>query len=93
MAKIRLEAEGKREVLAYLEALLGRVQILQTSVGAVVADIAAMRDCLFDDPEETTLNKSQQKLVARNGMTTVAGTIGSYDDLIEEISSSPQYKN
>jgi hypothetical protein len=38
--------------LAYFEALLGCVESLHASIGAVMAEVAAIRNTVFEDAEE-----------------------------------------
>ncbi len=93
MFKHQKESEERAEVLAYLEALLGCVKSLHASVNAVVVDVAAMRSTMLEDPEEMSLYKNNLKLAVATAKPMVAEAMRSYDDLIEELSNSQQYKN
>jgi len=87
------ECEERAEIMAYLEALLGCVKSLHASVGAVMADVAAMRSTMLEDPEEMALYRSNLKLAVATAKPMVDEAMRSYDDLIEEIAASQQYKN
>jgi hypothetical protein len=93
MFKHQKESEERAEVLAYLEALLGCVKSLHASVSAVMADVAAMRSTMLEDPKEMALYKNNLKLAVATAKPMVAEAMRSYDDLIEELSNSQQYKN
>lgn len=87
------ESEQQTEILAYLEALLGCVKSLHANVGAVMADVAAMRSTMLDGPDQVAMYKTNLKLAAATAKPMVEEAIPSYDDLLEEIAGSQQYKN
>jgi hypothetical protein len=87
------ESEETTEILAYLEALLVRVESLHASVSAVVADVAAMRSTVLEDPDEIALYRTNLKLAVATAKPMVEEAMRSYDDLMEEIVGSQQYKN
>jgi hypothetical protein len=87
------ESEEREEILAYLEALLTCVKSLHVSVGAVMADVAAMRSTMLDDPEELALYRTNLKVAMATAKPMVDEAIRSYDDLMEEIVGSQQYTN
>jgi len=93
MSKLRMEAEERMELLAYLEALLGCVKSLHASVGAVMADVAAMRSTLFEGPDEIATYRTNLKLAVATARPMVEEAMRSYDDLMEEIANSQQYMN
>ena len=55
MSKLRLEPRERTELLAYFEAFLGCVKSLHASIGAVMADVAAIRNTVFEDAEEISV--------------------------------------
>lgn len=57
MSKLRLEPRERTELLAYLEALLGCVKSLHASIGAVMADVAAIRNTVFEDAETSAYRR------------------------------------
>jgi len=87
------ECEERAEILAYLEALLGCVKSLHASVGAVMADVAAIRTTMLDDPEEIALYRTNLKLAVATAKPMVEEAMRSYDDLMDEIVGSQPYKN
>jgi len=87
------ECEERAEIMAYLEALLGCVKSLHASVGAVMADVAAMRSTVLEDPEEIAIYKTNLRTAVATAKPMVDEAMRSYDDLMEEIVSSQQYKN
>ena len=93
MSRFQLEAQEQMDVLAYLEALVGCVKSLQGSVEVLMADVAAIRNTVYEDPEETALYRTKLKLAMATGRPKIDGAMRSYDDLIQEIADSQQYKN
>ncbi|HKN24013.1 MAG TPA: hypothetical protein VJX72_04130 [Candidatus Acidoferrum sp.] len=87
------ESEQQEEILAYLEALLGCVKSLHASVGAVMADVAAMRSTMLDDPDQVAMYRNNLKLAMATAKPMVEEAMHSYDDLLEELAGSQQYKN
>jgi len=93
MSKLQLEPREKMELLACLDALLGCVKSLHASVGAVMADVAAIRNSVFDDPEELALYRSNLRTAVATAKPLVDEALRSYDDLMLEIVESQQYTN
>jgi hypothetical protein len=93
MFKNKRDAEETAEIMAYLEALLGCVKSLHASVGAVMADVAAMRKTVLEDPDEVALYRTNLKVAVATAKPMVEEAMRSYDDLLEEIVSSQQYTN
>jgi hypothetical protein len=93
MAKLQLDLEEKLDLFAYLEALFGSVKTLHASMGAVMADLAAIRNTVFDGPEEIALYRATLKSAVAAAKPTVDEAIRSYDDLLQEIVESQQYQN
>jgi len=93
MSKPQLEPQEKMELLASLEALLGYMKSLHASVGVVMADVAAIRNTMFDDPEEIALYKANLRLAASTAKPMADEATRSYDDLLQEIADSQQFPN
>ena len=93
MSKLQLEPQEKMDLLAYLDALLGRVNSLHASVGAVKADLAAIRNTVFDDPEEIALCRAHLRMAVSTAKPMVDEAMHSYDDLLQEIEDSQQFPN
>ena len=94
MAKIsEMSAQEKMDLLAYLEAILGCVKSLHAGLGAVMADVAAIRATVFDDPDELATYRTNLKLAVSTARPTVDEVLRSYDDLLDEITSSQRWQN
>lgn len=93
MAKLQLESEERMELVAYLEELLGCVKFLHTSVGEVMADVAAIRRTVLENAEDLALYQSNLKHEATSARPMVREALRSYDDLIAEFAGSQRYKN
>jgi len=93
MSKLQTEAQQRLDLLAYLEELLGCVKSLHAGVGAVVADVAAIRNTVSKDPEDIALFKANLKLATGTARLLVDEAICSYDDLVEELKRSKPYTN
>lgn len=94
MAKrTEMTAQEKMDLLANLEAILGCVKSLHTGLGAVMADIAAIRMTVFDDPDELASYRKEIKLAVSTAKPMVDEALRSYDDLLEEISSTQRLPN
>jgi len=87
------ECEERAEILAYLDALLACVKSLHASVGALMADVAAMRSTMLEDSDEIAMYRTNLKMAAATAKPMVDEAMRSYDDLLEEIVGSQPYKN
>ena len=92
MAKLQWNDKEKLELLASLEALLGCVKSLHATVGAVMADIAAIRNSLFDDPEDMAVYRASLRLAVTTAKPMV-DELNSCEDLLQDIVNSQRYKN
>jgi len=52
-----------------------------------------MRSTMLEDPEEMVLYRTNLKLAMATARPMVDEAMRSYDDLLEEIAGSQQYKN
>jgi len=93
MSKLQLEPQERADLLAYLEALLGCVKSLHANVGAVMADVAAIRNTVFDDPKEIALYRANLRLAVTTTKPMVDEAVRSYDDLMQEFADSQQWEN
>ncbi|HVM76365.1 MAG TPA: hypothetical protein VMT75_12020 [Candidatus Saccharimonadales bacterium] len=94
MAKrLEMTAQEKMDLLAYLEAILGCMKSLHAGFGAVMADMAAIRATVFDDPEELATVRTNLKIAATAARPMVDEAIRSYDDLLDEITNSQGWQN
>jgi hypothetical protein len=81
------------ELVAYLEALLGCVKSLHASVGDVMAEVAAMRTAVLENPGDVALYQTNLKLAAATSTPMVQEAMRAYDDIIAEFAGSQRYKN
>lgn len=93
MSKLQLDSQGRMELLTYLEALLGCVKSLHAGVSAVMADVEAIRNTLFEDPDEIALYTNNLRSAVAAGKPMADEARRFYDDLMVEIVDSQQYKN
>jgi hypothetical protein len=93
MAKLEWDTNEKLELLASLEALLGCMKSLHTTVGAVMADVAAIRNTVFDDPEDMAAYRANLRMAMATAKPLVDEALNSYDDLLQEIIETQRYAN
>jgi hypothetical protein len=93
MSKLQWTAQEKLELLASLEALIGCMKSLHATMGAVLADVSAVRNTLFDDPEDLAVYRSNLRLAAAMAKPKAEEALSSYDDLLAEIADSQRYAN
>jgi len=93
MAKFEMDTKEKLELLISLEALLGCVKSLHATVGAVMADVAAIRNTIFDNPEDLAVYRSNLHLSKASSKPFAEEALSCYDDLIQEIVDSQRYQN
>lgn len=92
MAKPQIGTDERAELLEYLEMLLGCVRSLHVSVGVVMADVAAMREAMLQDPDEVALCAFSRKSAAITASPSLEESMRSMDDLVEIANAQP-YKN
>ena len=93
MAKLEMSVQEKMDLVAYLDAILGCVKSLHTGLGAVMADLAAIRGTVFEDPGELETYRSKVKLAAATAKPMVDQALRSYDELLEEITNTQGWQN
>jgi len=84
MAELELSAQETLDLLAYREAILGCLRSLHARIGAVTADIAAIRATLCDDAGELEAYKSNLKLTVAKAKPMMDLALRSYEDLLDE---------
>ena len=92
MSKAQLNEKEKMEMFASLEALLGCMKSLHATIGAVMADVSAIRNTLFDDEEDLAVYRSNVRLAAATARPRVEEALSSYDELLE-LAASPRLPN
>jgi hypothetical protein len=93
MAKLQLDAREKLDLLASLEAILGCVKSLHATVGAVMADVAAIRNTVFEDPDDVAVYRANLRMAMASAKPMVDEALNCYDELLQEIADSQQYTN
>lgn len=90
---LEMSAQEKMDLLAYLDAILGCVKSLHAGMGALMADIAAIRSTVFDDPQEIETYRAGLRLAVATEQPKVDEALRSYDDLLDEIASNPRWQH
>lgn len=93
MSKLQWNEKEKLDLLASLEALLGCMKSLHATVGAVMADVAAIRNTIFEDPEDIAVYRANLRLAMTTAKPLVDEALNSYDELLQDLVSSQQYTN
>jgi hypothetical protein len=93
MSKSQWTTQEKLDLLASLEALIGCMKSLHAAMGAVMADVSAIRNTLFDNPEDLAVYRSNLRLATATAKPRVEEALSSYDDLLVEIADSERYAN
>jgi len=93
MVKLEWNTNEKLELLASLEALLGCLKSVHATVGAVMADVAAIRNTVFDDPEDMAVYRANLRMAMATAKPLVDEALNSYDDLLQEIIETQRYAN
>ena len=93
MSKVQMDMQEKTDLLAYLEAMLGCVKSLHAGLGAVMADVAAIRDTVFESRDEMAMCRANLRQAVTTAKPMVDEALRSYDDLMEEITGSQRWEN
>ena len=93
MRKFEMEPEARIDLFVTMEAFLGYVKSLHATLGAVMSDVTAIRNTVFDDPEEVALYRSNLKMTLNTARPMVDEVIRSYDEILEEITGSQKWEN
>jgi hypothetical protein len=93
MRKLDMDPEARLDLFVTMEAFLGYVKTLHTSLGEVMADVAAIRDAVFNDPAEITAYRNNLKIALGSAKPLVEEAMRSCDDMLEEFASSQRWEN
>ncbi|HYA63567.1 MAG TPA: hypothetical protein VED66_10205 [Candidatus Sulfotelmatobacter sp.] len=93
MSQSELEEQHRSELRPHLEAILNCVKALHATVSAVMADNAAIRKTMFDDPENIDSYRNHLKQAMATTKPLVDEAMLSYDFLMQEIIDSQQWEN
>jgi len=76
-----------------LEQILSCVKSLHVTLSAVMADVAAIRKTMFEDPENIDTYRNQLKQTIATTKPLVDEAMLSYDFLMQEILDTEQWSN
>ncbi len=93
MPNSRLEAQHQSDLRPHLEQILSCVKSLHVTLSAVMADVAAIRRTMFEDPEKIVTYRNHLKQTIATTKPLVDEAMLSYDFLMQEISDSQQWTN
>lgn len=71
MRKLGMDPEARLDLFVTMEAFLGYVKSLHTSLVEVMADVAAIRDAVFNDPTEIAAYRNNLKIALGNAKPLV----------------------
>lgn len=93
MSKLQWNEQEKLEFRASPEALLGGLKALHATVGRVMADVAAIRNTVLEDPEDMAVYRANLRLAVAMATPMMDEALNCYDDLLEDLVNSQQYTN
>lgn len=91
MLKSALDPKDRLDLLATLEALPGCMKALHATVGSVMADVAAIRSTVFEDPLELAAYPANLRQAVAPAKPAVEEALSAYDDFLQDIIESPDY--
>jgi len=93
MPTSRLEVQHHSDLRPHLEQILSCVKSLHVTLSAVMADVAAIRKTMFEDPESIDIYRNQLKQTIATTKPLVDEAMLSYDFLMQEILDTQQWAN
>jgi len=93
MSQSEFEEQCRSDLRPHLEAILNCIKSLHATVSAVMADNAAIRRTMFDDPENIDSYRNHLKQAMATTKPLVDEAMLSYDFLMQEIIDSQQWEN
>ena len=93
MATSRLEVQHHSDLRLHLEQIFSCVKSLHVTLSAVMADVAAIRRTMFEDPEKIDTYRNHLKQTIATTKPLVDEAMLSYDFLMQAISDSQQWTN
>jgi hypothetical protein len=93
MRKLDMDPEARLGLFVTMAALLGFVKSLHTSLGEVMADVAAIRDAVFTDPTEIAAYRNNLNIAPGSAKPLVEEAMRNCDDMLEEFVASPRWEN
>jgi hypothetical protein len=93
MPNSRLEVQHRSDLRPHLEEILSCVKFLHVTICAVMADIAATRQTMFDNSDNIEIYRTHLKQAIETSKPLVDEAMLSYDSLMKAISDSQQWTN
>lgn len=94
MPKIEFEEQERIDLLNYLDTLLGSEKPLFSGAGTVMADVEAVRNAAFSDPEEAAIRRDNLKWALHASKKQMLfEPRPSYDDLVMDAIESQEWEN
>ena len=93
MPNSMLEAQHHSDLRPHLEKILSCAKSLHVTLSAVMADVAAIRKTMFEDPEKIDTYRNHLKQAIAITKPLVDEAMLSYDSLMQEISDSQKWTN
>jgi hypothetical protein len=93
MRKLDMDPEARLDLFVTMEAFLGYVKSLHSSLGEVMADVAAIRDAVFTDPTEIAAYRNNLKIALGSAKPLVEEAMRNCDDMLEEFVASQRWEN
>lgn len=93
MSTERLEVQHLSDLRHHLEAILSCVKSLHVALTAVMADVAAVRKTIFEDPDNIDIYTSHLRQTIATAKPLVDQAMLYYDLQMQEIVDSQQWKN
>lgn len=93
MSTASLEVQHLSDLRDQLEAILSCVKSLHATLSAVMADVAAIRKTMFEDPDNIDIYKSHLKQAIETARPLVEQAMLYYDLQMQEIVGSQQWEN
>jgi hypothetical protein len=88
-----LEVQHLSDLRDQIEAILSCVKSLHATLSAVMADVAAIRKTMFEDPDNIDVYKSHLKQAIETARPLVEQAMLYYDLQMQEIVGSKQWEN
>ena len=93
MSTAKPEAQHPSDLRHHLEVILSCVKALHATLSAVMADVAAIRKTMFEDPDIIDIYKSHLKQTITTTKPLLDQAMLYYDLQVREIVDSQQWEN
>ena len=93
MRKLDVDPEARLDLFVTMEGFLGYVKSLHSSLGEVMADVAAIRDAVFTDRTEIADYRNNLNIALGSAKPLVEEAMRNCDDMMEEFVASQRWEN